>query len=189
MYDCSDKSETMMTVYLSGTKARVEAKIYPLKGGIADIPKGKELEAIIFDFQANKEIHVVDRKKLKSEQDFIELAQEKKMKLGDGDITVEMVGTEKVNSFNCEHFAVRIKGKKLDLWITKELGVSSLYVAGPLTYYPNGSQILAKIKAAGGEGVVVRAHADDLTTNLTTHSSRPVPASTFEVPADYKKIN
>ena len=53
-YDCTIKNKTLTTVYESKSKVLLEAKIYPMKGGVADIRDAKEQDPILFDFEAKK---------------------------------------------------------------------------------------------------------------------------------------
>ena len=188
IYDCTHKQKVMMTVYETKGKARVEAKIYPMKEGAADIAKGKEQDPLLFDFETNKQLRFVDKHHAVVETGFSELSEEKQMKLTDADITVENVGTEAIGKFSCQHFVVKVKGDQKDLWITKDLGTSNICLAGILIYYPAGSMILNKIKSAGGEGIVVKAKVDDQVTNLTNYQTRKPPAYNFEIPAGYTRM-
>jgi formylmethanofuran dehydrogenase subunit D len=77
---------------------------------------------------------------------------------------------------------VKIKNTTVDLWITKELGASSVCLLSQFDYYPAGSILFDKLKAAGGDGVVVRAKEGDVVVNLTNAQVKTVPASYFEVP-------
>ncbi|MBS1664112.1 MAG: DUF4412 domain-containing protein [Bacteroidetes bacterium] len=188
VYDCTLKTKVMMTVYETKGKVRVEAKSYPMKQGAADILKGKEEDPLLFDFQTNKQLRFVDKRRAVVETEFSELEAEKQMKLTDGDISVEKTGEEVIGKLNCQHFVVKIKGDQRDLWITKDLGASNICLAGILLYYPAGSMILNKIKSAGGDGVVVKSQIGDQVVNLTNYQTRMPPAYNFEIPAGYTKM-
>jgi hypothetical protein len=107
--------------------------------------------------------------------------------LKDGDVTVREEGTEKINGYDCHHFAVTIKNKKSDLWITKDLGSASLCLVAQFDYYPAGSLVYDKLKEAGGDGVVVRCQSAGVTVNLTNAQRKTVPPSFFEIPEGYSK--
>jgi hypothetical protein len=188
VYDCTIKTKVLMTIYESKSKVRIESKIYPMKEGAADIAKGKEQDDLLFDFETNKELRFVPKHHAFVETGFSQLSSEKNMKLTDGDISVEAVGTEKIGKLDCQHFVVKVKGEKKDLWITKELGSSNVCLAGIMVYYPKGSMILEKIKGAGGDGVVVKVQFGDQITMLTNYQTRPPAAYNFEIPADFKKM-
>ena len=119
---------------------------------------------------------------------FSQLNIEKNMKLSDADVSVENAGAEQIGKLNCQHFIVKVKGERRDLWITKDLGTSSILLGGPLVYYPPGSIVLSKIISAGGEGVVVKSQEGDQVTNLTNYQTRTPPAYNFEIPAGYTKM-
>src|SRR5258708_37096466 len=53
-YDCTIKNKTLTTIYESKSKVLLEAKIYPMKAGIADIKEAREQDPILFDFDAKK---------------------------------------------------------------------------------------------------------------------------------------
>ena len=177
-----------MTIYESKSKVRIESKIYPMKEGAADIAKGKEQDDLLLDFETNKELRFVPKHHAFVETGFSQLSAEKSMKLTDGDISVETAGTEKIGKLDCQHFVVKVKGEKKDLWITRELGSSNVCLGGILLYYPKGSMILEKIRAAGGDGVVVKVQFGDQITMLTNYQTRPPAAYNFEIPADFKKM-
>jgi hypothetical protein len=188
VYDCTIKTKVLMTIYETKSKVRIESKIYPMKEGAADIAKGKEQDDLLFDFENNKELRFVPKHHAFVETGFSQLSAEKNMKLTEGDISVEAVGTEKIGKLDCQHFVVKVKGDKTDLWITRELGDSKICLGGILLYYPKGSMILEKIRGAGGEGVVVKAQFGDQVTMLTNYQTRPPAAYNFEIPADFKKM-
>ncbi len=189
VYDCTIRTKVLMTIYETKSKVRIESKIYPMKEGAADIAKGKEQDDLLFDFETNKELRFVPKHHAFVETGFNQLSAEKNMKLAEGDISVEAVaGTEKIGKLDCQRFVVKVKGDQRELWITKELGNSNVCLAGILLYYPKGSMILEKIRAAGGDGVVVKVQAGDQVTMLTNYQTRPPAAYNFEIPADFKKM-
>lgn len=188
VYDCTLKTKVMMTVYETKGKVRVEAKVYPMKQGAADILKGREEDPLLFDFQTNKQLRLVEKRHAVVETEFAQLGAEKQMKLTDGDITVEKTGEETIGKLSCQHFVVKVKGEQRDLWITKDLGTSNICLAGILLYYPSGSMILNKIKSAGGDGVVVKSQAGDQVVTLTNYQARMPAAYNFEIPAGYTKM-
>jgi len=188
VYDCTLKNKVMMTLYETKSKVKIESKIYPMKEGAADITKGKEQDNMLLDFTTNKEVHFVDKHHLYTEGGFSQLNTEKEMKLSEGDISVESVGSEKIGKLECQHFVVKVKGDQRDLWITKDLGNSNILLAGIFVYYPLGSMILNKIKSAGGDGVVVKTQAGDQVVTLTNYQTKTPPAYNFEIPEGYKKM-
>src|SRR5262249_43074713 len=95
VYDCTMKTKVMMTLYETKSKVKIESKIYPMKEGAADISRGKEQDNTLLDFETNKEMHLLDKHHAYTEGGFSQLSAEKDMKLSDGDITVENVGSEK----------------------------------------------------------------------------------------------
>ncbi|GGB00307.1 DUF4412 domain-containing protein [Puia dinghuensis] len=181
-YDCTIKNKTLTTVYESKTKVLLEAKIYPMKGGVADIKEAKEQDPILFDFEAKKATRFGSRHHETVSTDLAPVTADRTGKLKDEDITIEMVGTEKIEGYSCQHFIVKIKGNPKELWITKDLGVSSVCMLSQFDYYPAGSLLYDKLKSAGGDGIVVRSKSGDVIVNLSNAQVKTVPPSYFEIP-------
>ena len=186
-YDCTIKNKTLTTLYASRTKVLLEAKTYPMKEGAADISKAKEQDALIFDFGAAKMTRLSSRHKEAITTAIEPVTADRATNLKDGDVTVQDVGTEKVNGYDCHHFVVAIKNKKSDVWITKDLGTASLFLVAEFDYYPAGSLVYDKLTEAGGEGVVVRCSSGGVNVNLTNVQRKTVPPSFFEIPDGYSK--
>jgi hypothetical protein len=187
-YDCTIKNKTMTTIYLAKTKVLLESKIYPMKGGAADIRAAKEQDDLIFDFDAGKVIRLVSKRKSAVTGDMAPVTDDRVGKLRDEDIAVEDKGEEKVGDYGCHHYNVKIKNKNVELWITKDLGTIPIYMISQFDYYPAGSLLFDKLKAAGAEGVVVRSREDQVEVNLTNVQRKTVPASYFEIPSGYSKM-
>ena len=186
-YDCTIKNKTLTTLYESKTKILLEAKTYPMKEGAADISKGREQDDLLFDFGANKVIRLSSRHKEAISTAMTPVTSDRAASLKEGDLTIQDAGTEKVNGYECHHFVVTIKNKKSDLWVTKDLGTSSLCLVSQFDYYPAGSLVYDKLKEAGGDGIVVRCQSGAVVVNLTNVQRKTVPPSFFEIPEGYSK--
>ncbi len=187
-YDCTIKNKTLTTLFESKTKVLVESKIFPMKGGVADIGAGKEQDDLLFDFEANKATRISARHKEAFTSDMVSVTADRISNLKEEDISIEDRGEEKAGDYSCHHFAVKIKNKTYELWITKELGVSSICMISQFDYFPAGSLLFNKLKAAGGDGVTIRSKTGDVEVNLTNVQKKTVPLSYFEIPAGYKKL-
>ncbi len=187
-YDCTIKNKTLTTIFESKTKVLLESKIFPMKGGVADIGAGKEQDDLLFDFDINKATRISSRHKEAFTSDMVPITADRFSNLKDEDISIEDKGEEKIGDFNCHHFNVKIRNKTYELWITKDLGASSICMISQFDYFPAGSQLFNKLKAAGGDGVVVRSKNGDVVVNLTNVQRKTVPSSYFEIPAGYKKL-
>jgi hypothetical protein len=181
-YDCTIRNKTLTTIYESKTKVMVEAKIYPMKGGVADIKDAKEQDPILFDFETKKATRIGSHHHDIATSNLAPVTNDHNDKAKEGEITITLVGEEKVDPYKCQHFTVKIKNTTIDLWITKELGESSVVFLSQFDYYPAGSILFEKLKAAGGEGVVVRSKEGDVVVNLNNAQVKTVPASYFEIP-------
>jgi Domain of unknown function (DUF4412) len=184
-YDCTIKNKTLTTIYASKTKILLESKIYPMKEGAADIGSGKEQDPLIFDFAANKATRLSPRHKEALTSDMAPVTEDRIGKLKEEDVTVEDLGAEKIGEYNCHHYSIKIKNKKSELWITKDLGPFLLCMASQFDYYPSGSLLFTKLKAVEADGVVVKSKAGNVVVNLTNVQKKTVPPSYFEIPAGY----
>jgi hypothetical protein len=180
-YDCTIRNKTLTTIYESKHKVLLEAKIYPMKAGIADIKEAKEQDPILFDFETKKATRVGTRHHEVATSDLGPVTNDRNDKAKEGDITVVLVGPEKIDAYNCQHFTVKIKNTNVDLWVTKDLGVSEVCLLSQFDYYPAGSILYEKLKSAGGDGVVVRSKEGDVVVNLTNAQIKAIPASYFEI--------
>ena len=187
-YDCTIKNKTLTTVYLSKTKVLLESKIYPMKEGAADISQGREQDDLVFDFDAKKVYRISSKRKAASIGDMAPVTGDKISKVKPEDIAVEDKGEEKIGDYTCHHYLVKVKNKTLELWLTKDLGSTPVYMVSQFDYYPAGSLLFDKLKAAGADGVVVRSKQDNVVVNLTNVQRKTVPPSYFEIPAGYKKM-
>lgn len=186
-YDCTIRNKTLTTIYESRTKMLLEAKIYPMKEGAADISKAREQDAVIFDFAVGKMIRLSSRHKEAVTTPIGPVTSDRPANLQEKDIAIEDVGTEKIGDYNCHHFSIKVKNKKSDLWVTKDLGVSSLAIVAQFDYYPAGTLLFDKLKEAGADGVVVRCQSGDAVVNLTNVQRKTVPPSFFDIPEGYSK--
>jgi len=182
MYDCTIKNKTLTTLYESKTKVLVEAKIYPMKGGIADIKEAKEQDPILFDFETKKATRIGKHHNDIATSGLAPVTNDRNDKAKEEEISITPVGEEQIAPYKCQHFAIKIKNTTVDLWITKELGTSEVVLLSQFDYYPAGSILFEKLKAAGGEGVVVRSKEGDIVVNLTNAQVKTVPPSYFEIP-------
>jgi hypothetical protein len=184
-YDCTIKNKTLTTIYASKTKVLLESKIYPMKEGAADIGAGKEQDPLIFDFVANKATRLSPRHKEALTTEMVAVTEDRIGKLKDEDISVEDLGTEKIGDYNCHHYGIKIKNRKSELWITKDLGTAMVCMVSQFDYYPSGTLLFTKLKAVDADGVVVRSKAGNVVVNLTNVQKKIVPPTYFEIPPGY----
>jgi len=181
-YDCTIKNKTLTTIYESKTKVLLEAKIYPMKNGVADIKEAKEQDPILFDFETKKATRIGARHHEIATSGLVPVTNDRNDRAKEEEISVTLVGEESIEPYKCRHFTVKIKSTTIDLWVTRELGISSVCLLSQFDYYPAGSILFEKLKAAGADGVVVRSKEGDVVVNLTNAQVKTVPASYFEVP-------
>jgi hypothetical protein len=181
-YDCTIKNKTLTTIYESKTKVLLEAKIYPMKAGIADIKEAKEQDPILFDFETKKATRVGKKHHEIATSALVPVTNDRNDKAKEDEISITLVGEEQIDPYKCQHFTVKIRNTTVDLWITKELGASSVCMLSQFDYYPAGSILFDKLKAAGGDGVVVRSKEGEVVVNLTNAQVKSVPPSYFDIP-------
>ena len=181
----------------SGDKGRIDSRNNPAKH-----PENKTIEKdqdiLLYDFSKqqktilNAKMNIANRQSLVAEdQKYLELLQ----KTGSM-ITIENLGTEKIGGFTCIHYVVgtvapKLKApanpKKNNIWITKDLGNSNIWYAGPNLYYVKGSYLQRKLAEAGAFGVVVKWQYGTAEATLTDQQHRVLPSSTFDIPSGYSE--
>src|SRR5882672_10676703 len=108
-YDCTIRNKTLTTIYESKSKILLEAKIYPMKAGVADIKEAKEQDAILFDFEAKKATRVGTKHHETVSSSIGPVTNDKNYKAKEEEISVTLIGTEKIDPYSCQHFTVKIK--------------------------------------------------------------------------------
>ncbi|MFN8299845.1 MAG: DUF4412 domain-containing protein [Chitinophagales bacterium] len=104
---------------------------------------------------------------------------------------VTLLGTEKVNGYNCKHIKVKRKGAKegMEWWTTTEMTGYADY-AKIKTQYTSKSNMIKAIDAAGAMGVAVRIKtgegAEGMQIDLVKAEKRNNPDSLFSL-AGYTK--
>ena len=108
---------------------------------------------------------------------------------------VEKLGTDKVAGYTCQNARVTSsKGSEFEVCVTKELGASADWIAAMNRNDPEARSWLQALKDQGIEGFPVRwsvrqkGSADSTTVmELVRAQKKSLPASLFQVPADYKE--
>jgi hypothetical protein len=185
LYDCTIKNKTLTTIYVSKTKVLLEAKTFPMKDGVTDISGGKDQDDLLFDFEAGKATRLNSKYKKAITQDLAPVTADKLARAREDEITVTDLGPEKIESYDCHHFSVKIKGNMRDIWVTKDFGTAPIYMISLFDYFPAGSLVINKLKDAGGEGIVVKAQNGNVIVKLANIQKKTVPPSFFQIPAGY----
>ena len=108
------------------------------------------------------------------------------------DFTMEVVGEEKIESYNCTHLRMKSNDKSWDMWLCKNLpSINFSYDAADAT---NNSKIVDLLKSKNVKGLPVKVvfyKADGktptMTMLLTKYEAKELAASLFSVPTDYTK--
>lgn len=112
--------------------------------------------------------------------------------------TVEKLGTETVAGFSCQNARLKsTSGTEMEVCLTRDLSVPPGWLSAMNRPGGGGGGGWSALRDAGIEGLPVRwttkpsrgAHGGPVTMELTKFEKKSVPASTFEVPAGYKKTD
>jgi hypothetical protein len=104
-------------------------------------------------------------------------------------VTLKVVGKEKIQNFNCTHVIVTTQNRPMDMWTTKDIsGYENMMAYLKSSIGGGNDQMYTELKKAGADGFVVKMQIPgSMTMELVKYDAKPVPASTFTVPAEYKK--
>ncbi|MCC6251323.1 MAG: DUF4412 domain-containing protein [Bacteroidia bacterium] len=104
--------------------------------------------------------------------------------------TVEIVGKEKVNGYNCVHARIKSKGPTIEMWTTKDI---PFYKEIANKNWNQGSKkaIENAFKNKEVEGVMVKMKGSEqgatYVMELVKIEKKNIPGSMFKVPANYTK--
>lgn len=115
-------------------------------------------------------------------------------KASNAKITVNIVGKEKIKNLSCTHAEVMFEKGIMDVWTTKDIpgyaGMQSLIRSNRSMGNDN---LYTELKKKGIDGIFVRmgsnAGAGQMLMELERFDTKPVAASLFQIPADYKKVD
>ncbi|RCR69005.1 DUF4412 domain-containing protein [Larkinella punicea] len=102
--------------------------------------------------------------------------------------TVKVVGKEKIQNLNCTHALVTFDKGSMEIWTSKDIpGYEKL-----LSYWRSnqdfgGENLYTELKKSGADGFFVRMKNAGMTMDLVRYDTKPVSASLFDIPKDYKK--
>jgi hypothetical protein len=187
------KGKVVTTIYESKSRARIESINTQFSNGTADIPKPKEQDVLLFDFENQRKISLVSKMNMAASVPLQPDPVEKMMEAMGTTVTIEKIGPEKIGDYNCIHYSMNTvnpkskksnSGKK-DFWITSDLGTSNILYVGIYIYYAQGGYLAKKLADAGATGVVIKWQTGSTTCSLVNHEAKNLPASTFEVPSNY----
>lgn len=166
----------------SGLRMEMDMKM-PQIGNMTNvtiIPKGKNVSYTYNSMSKNYVESPLDSKSAE--------AAEKNMKF-------ELVGKEKVGSYNCTHIRMLI-GKQVasDMWVTKD--IAGYQVMETLTKSNSNfgsNKIYQQMKAAGADGLMVKMEMNvgnkKMVNQLVKAEKRANPASLYVLPAGYTKMD
>lgn len=108
--------------------------------------------------------------------------------------TLTVLGKEKVGPYNCTRVRVKSDDKLYDVWCTKELPLLHTPIENNQATIDN--QLTAELESKGVSGMMVKTvyfnpgtTVPKLTMQLIKYETKPLSASLFKIPADYKEGN
>ncbi|MEJ5993424.1 DUF4412 domain-containing protein [Pedobacter sp. Du54] len=115
-----------------------------------------------------------------------------KMKPTTKSYTITIVGKEKVGIYNCTRVRIKSDDKSFDTWYTKDLPTLHLPIE---TNQANlDKKLIDELERKGISGMMVKTvyfnpgtTTPKLTMQLMKYETKPLSASLFTVPADYKE--
>ena len=190
-YEQVATNKVVTTYYQNGNMSRIDAKIYPIINKVPDTANAKAQFPLIYDFTANREITLHTDAKVAITTLPNTQRTEKLMNTTSNDISVKLVGAEKVGNYSCQHFHVVVKKsmRDMNIWITQDLGNANMIILPMFLYYGPGCVATQMIQQAGGNGVVVKATSGPLTINLVGVTKRTPPNNLFQTPSDYQSVD
>ncbi len=155
---------------------------------IPQIPKPIKITSIFQNRKPNLCIQIDEEKKI-----YTEAVLEKSNAQKNEKASIQIIGKEKLNGYNCVHSQVK-QGKILyDIWTTKEIADYD-----ELTKYIQSQQhsdfqdIWTQLKANNADGFMVKMQSNataGITMELIKAEKRNVLATLFSIPSDYKKVD
>ncbi|MFI5188308.1 MAG: DUF4412 domain-containing protein [Chitinophagales bacterium] len=176
--------------YESNSKVLVRSRNTPIVNGKQDTSAAQDQNKVVFDFGTQKQMTIDANAKKAIVTGFMVNITNQVMKTTNADITIQNHGPEKIGQYSCTHFEITNKKnrKDIDLWITKDLGTSNNFFAGPWLYYPRGSLEVNKLVAAGGDGVVLKWKAGKASATLASTQNQPFRPGFFDPPKGYTVV-
>lgn len=108
------------------------------------------------------------------------------------DITIKVLGNEKVGNYNCTHVKMTTDGKTWDAWFTKDLPSFNFPISGNSEL--GNQKVMNELKSKGVTGMMVKAvfltsgaKTKGMTMQLVKYETKILGASLFTLPAGYKK--
>lgn len=108
------------------------------------------------------------------------------------DVTIKILGNEKVGNYNCTHVKMTSNGKSWDAWFAKELPSFNFPISGNSEL--GNQKLMNELKSKGISGMMVKvvfltpgAKSKAITMQLVKYETKMLNASLFTLPAGYKK--
>jgi hypothetical protein len=107
-------------------------------------------------------------------------------------VTIKVLGTEKVGNYNCTHVKMSSDGKSWDVWYTKDLPSFNFPMSGNSEL--SSQKVINDLKSKGISGMMVKmvfqipgANAKAITMQLVKYEAKTLDAALFTIPAGYTK--
>ncbi len=108
------------------------------------------------------------------------------------DVTLKILGDEKVGSYNCTHVKMSSGGKSWDVWYAKGLPAFNFPITGNSEL--SSQKVINELQSKGITGMLAKivfltpgAKTKGITMQLIKTETKALAASLFTIPAGYKK--
>ena len=174
------------------------AKLHVGEGGVAsEVEMGQDAKSrfkarTVMPKGSDTMILIDDAQKMYREIDMKAAREMQASARADEKWTITKKGSAKIREWNTTHIAATSsKGQQLEAWTTKDIGDSASFakVFGEHAKLSDGLMSALDKEGVGGIPVkmVTKTPDGDVMMEVTAVSKKAPPASTFQVPKDYKK--
>ncbi|GAA4465651.1 hypothetical protein GCM10023189_46590 [Nibrella saemangeumensis] len=113
---------------------------------------------------------------------------------GSQKITVNVIGKEKIRNLNTTHAEISMGQGTMDVWTTKEIpGYAGMQAMIRSNRSMGDENLYNELKKKGVDGLFVRMATStgrgEMLMELERYDTKPVAASLFLIPKDYKKVD
>ena len=149
---------------------------------------GKEMTSVSLNLKSNPEFTLTYNSQSKT---YTEIKKNKGTTKS-GNISISVIGSEKIGAYNCKHVRMSNDSNSWDMWVTKDLPAFEF----PLQKDDDvaNHKIMELLKSNSAEGVPVkivflkpRTVIPTITMELVKYESKNLDASLFKIPEGYTK--
>ncbi|MBP6335524.1 MAG: DUF4412 domain-containing protein [Bacteroidia bacterium] len=144
---------------------------------------GKEMTTVTLKLKSNPDVAIVYNSESKTYNEVKGDTTGSKA----SDMTVKVIGNEKIGSYNCKHIRMTSEGKSWDMWVTKDLPAFNF----PLEKNDEvtNKKIMELLKKNDAEGMPVKLSfgSPGMVMELVKYEAKEVDDALFKIPPGYTK--